>query len=74
MASQCYKFKVKLSCMSCVRAVERVLAKNNGNGEIISQDISLEDQTVAVTTTLSLEKVQEILNKTGLEYETLKNS
>ncbi|EKV14969.1 Heavy metal-associated domain, HMA [Penicillium digitatum] len=59
-----YKFNVTMTCSGCSGAVERVLKKLEG---VKTFDVSLETQTVNVTTepTLSYDNVLEKIKKTG---------
>lgn len=59
-----YHFDVSMSCSGCSNAVNRVLTKLNGVDNI---DISLEKQTVDVTTADSLDydTVYQTISKTG---------
>ncbi|PSN49389.1 Copper transport protein ATOX1 [Blattella germanica] len=74
MAAQVHEFKVAMTCNGCSSAVERVLGKLKGlyvlNDLMECQgvekvDISLDDQSVLVTSTLSAEQLLETIKKTG---------
>ncbi|KAJ6190121.1 hypothetical protein N7519_000142 [Penicillium mononematosum] len=64
MSDHQYKFNVTMTCGGCSGAVERVLKKLEG---VKTFDVSLETQTVNVTTepTLSYVDVLEKIKKTG---------
>ncbi|KAJ5490570.1 hypothetical protein LT330_008601 [Penicillium expansum] len=64
MSDHQYKFNVTMTCGGCSGAVERVLKKLEG---VKTFDVSLETQTVNVTTepTLSYDNVLEKIKKTG---------
>ncbi|KAJ9486802.1 hypothetical protein VN97_g6527 [Penicillium thymicola] len=64
MSDHQYKFNVTMTCGGCSGAVERVLKKLQG---VKTFDVSLESQTVNVTTepTLSYDDVLEKIKKTG---------
>ncbi|KAJ5951432.1 Heavy metal-associated domain HMA [Penicillium vulpinum] len=64
MSDHQYKFNVTMTCGGCSGAVERVLKKLEG---VKTFDVSLESQTVNVTTepTLSYDAVLEKIKKTG---------
>ncbi|KAJ5957844.1 hypothetical protein N7501_012123 [Penicillium viridicatum] len=64
MSDHQYKFNVTMTCGGCSGAVERVLKKLEG---VKTFDVSLESQTVNVTTepTLSYDDVLEKIKKTG---------
>ncbi|KXG51655.1 Heavy metal-associated domain, HMA [Penicillium griseofulvum] len=64
MSEHQYKFNVTMTCGGCSGAVERVLKKLEG---VKTFDVSLETQTVNVTTepTLSYDAVLEKIKKTG---------
>ncbi|GAA5856721.1 hypothetical protein JCM8547_008807 [Rhodosporidiobolus lusitaniae] len=63
-----YKFDVKMTCGGCSGAVTRVLTKAKENGEVSSFDVSLDTQTVLVTSpSLSLDEVKAKIAKTGKE-------
>ncbi|KAJ9590765.1 hypothetical protein L9F63_016281 [Diploptera punctata] len=64
MAAQVHEFKVAMTCGGCSSAVEKVLGKLKGQG-IEKVDISLDDQTVLVTSTLPVELLLEYIKKTG---------
>jgi len=58
-----YKFKVVMSCTGCSGAVDRALKKLDGIDKV---DISMENQTVFVTTkTATYDEVLEKIQKTG---------
>ncbi|KAI7850493.1 heavy metal-associated domain-containing protein [Circinella umbellata] len=57
-----YTFNVEMSCSGCSNAVNRALSRLEGIENI---DISLEKQTVVVTTDLPREKILETIKKTG---------
>ncbi|KAJ3088842.1 Cytosolic copper metallochaperone [Quaeritorhiza haematococci] len=65
---QTYKFKVGMSCTGCSGAVDRILKKTEG---VTSYDISLENQTVVVQSTLSKDQVFEAIKKSGKAVEPL---
>ncbi|ABN65009.1 antioxidant and copper/iron homeostasis protein [Scheffersomyces stipitis CBS 6054] len=64
MSGHKYHFDVSMSCSGCSGAVDRVLKKLDGVSDI---DISLEKQTVDVTTTdaLDFDTVYNTIAKTG---------
>ncbi|KAJ5420068.1 hypothetical protein N7465_002587 [Penicillium sp. CMV-2018d] len=64
MSDHQYKFNVTMTCGGCSGAVERVLKKLEG---VKTFDVSLESQTVNVTTepTISYDDVLEKIKKTG---------
>ncbi|KAJ5185998.1 Heavy metal-associated domain HMA [Penicillium cf. griseofulvum] len=64
MSEHQYKFNVTMTCGGCSGAVERVLKKLDG---VKTFDVSLETQTVNVTTEPSLpyDAVLEKIKKTG---------
>ncbi|KAJ6142605.1 hypothetical protein N7471_002058 [Penicillium samsonianum] len=64
MSDHQYKFNVTMTCGGCSGAVERVLKKLEG---VKTFDVSLETQTVNVTTepTLAYDDVLEKIKKTG---------
>ncbi|XP_069703201.1 copper transport protein ATOX1 [Periplaneta americana] len=64
MAAQVHEFKVEMTCGGCSSAVEKVLGKLKGQG-VDKVDISLENQSVLVTSTLSADQLLEIIKKTG---------
>ncbi|KAI9101287.1 hypothetical protein DFS34DRAFT_613832 [Phlyctochytrium arcticum] len=68
MSEQTYKFKVAMSCGGCSGAVDRILKKTPG---VVSHDISLEQQTVTVKSTLSQNEVFEAIKKSGKATEIL---
>ncbi|KAL6454217.1 ATX1 Metal homeostasis factor ATX1 [Candida maltosa Xu316] len=57
-----YHFDVTMSCSGCSGAVERVLKKLDG---VSSYDVSLEKQSVDITTTQSYDTVYNTIAKTG---------
>lgn len=57
-----YHFDVSMSCSGCSNAVNRVLNKLDGNSKI---DISLEKQTVDITTDADYDTVYNTIAKTG---------
>ncbi|ORZ07649.1 copper chaperone [Absidia repens] len=57
-----YLFTVEMSCSGCSGAVERALGKLQGVDKI---DVSLEDQTVKVDSSLPLDDVLAAIRKTG---------
>lgn len=62
MPSQ-YRFNVSMSCSGCSGAVQRVLSKLDGVSNV---DISLENQTVDVTTDgVDYDTVYKTIEKTG---------
>jgi copper chaperone len=64
MSDNHYLFDVKMSCSGCSNAINRVLSKKEENKKI---DISLENQTVDVITSLPYEDVLAAIKKTGKE-------
>ncbi|KNC96334.1 uncharacterized protein SPPG_09526 [Spizellomyces punctatus DAOM BR117] len=68
MTEQTYKFKVGMSCSGCSGAVDRILKKTQG---VSSYDISLENQTVVVKSTLSQNEVFEAIKKSGKPVEAI---
>ncbi|KAI5810430.1 putative iron/copper transporter Atx1 [Pyronema omphalodes] len=71
MAQSYYEFEVAMSCGGCSGAVERVLKKLDG---VVSYKTNLATQKVNVTTepTLTLEKVEEVIKKTGKAVKSAK--
>ncbi|CEP22054.1 Metal homeostasis factor ATX1 [Cyberlindnera jadinii] len=59
-----YHFDVKMSCSGCSNAVNKALSRKS---EISNIDISLEKQSVDVTTTLPYDDVLAAIKKTGKE-------
>ncbi|KAH8270614.1 hypothetical protein KR018_012297, partial [Drosophila ironensis] len=58
-----HEFKVEMTCGGCASAVERVLGKLGDKVEKVN--INLDERTVAVTSNLSSDELQEQLRKTG---------
>jgi len=63
-----HEYRVEMSCDGCSGAVQRVLAKLQGNG-VEKIDINLQDQLVRVTSTLAAEEILKIIQKTGKKVE-----
>lgn len=68
MSSKVFEFKVKMTCDGCSGAVQRVLNKHVGKG-LENFDISLENQIVKVTSTMSADDLLETIKKTGNETQ-----
>ncbi|TPX60864.1 hypothetical protein SpCBS45565_g07386 [Spizellomyces sp. 'palustris'] len=68
MTEQTYKFKVGMTCSGCSGAVDRILKKTQG---VSSYDISLENQTVVVKSTLSQNEVFDVIKKSGKPVEAI---
>ncbi|KAJ3185767.1 Cytosolic copper metallochaperone [Gaertneriomyces sp. JEL0708] len=68
MSEHTYTFKVGMTCSGCSGAVNRILSKA---ANVSSFDISLENQTVTVKSTLSQNEVLEIIKKSGKSVEPL---
>jgi copper chaperone len=64
MAARVHEFKVQMACGGCSSAVEKALGKLKGQG-VERVDISLEDQTVLVTSTLPADQLLETIKKSG---------
>lgn len=62
-----YKFNVVMSCEGCSNAINRVLMRLKP--EVSKVEISLENQTVDVYTTLPYETILEKIKKTGKEVK-----
>lgn len=62
--SQTHVFNVEMTCEGCSGAVERVLNRLKGQG-VENVLISLPDQKVSVTSTLSADQLLEVIKKTG---------
>ena len=61
---QIHVFNVEMTCEGCSGAVERVLNRLKGQG-VDNVLISLPDQKVSVTSTLSADQLLEVIKKTG---------
>lgn len=61
---QTHIFNVEMTCEGCSGAVERVLNRLKGQG-VNEVSISLPDQKVSVTSSLSAEQLLEVIKKTG---------
>jgi len=57
-----YHFDVTMACSSCSNAVNRVLSKLDGDNKV---DVSLEKQTVDITTDQDYDTVYNTIAKTG---------
>ncbi|KAF5656429.1 metal homeostasis factor ATX1 [Fusarium denticulatum] len=57
-----YEFNITMSCGGCSGAIDRVLKKLDG---VESYDVSLENQTAKVVTTLPYDTVLQKIAKTG---------
>ncbi|KAJ3298251.1 Cytosolic copper metallochaperone [Borealophlyctis nickersoniae] len=68
MTENTYTFKVGMTCSGCSNAVNRALSKQE---KVSSVDISLENQTVVVKSSLSQNEVLEVIKKTGKPVEAL---
>ncbi|KAG7305609.1 hypothetical protein JYU34_009701 [Plutella xylostella] len=62
--SSTHVFNVEMTCEGCSGAVERVLNRLKGQG-VEDVSISLPDQKVSVTATLSADQLLEVIKKTG---------
>ncbi|XP_063375320.1 copper transport protein ATOX1 [Cydia amplana] len=62
--SSTHIFNVEMTCEGCSGAVERVLSRLKGQG-VDAVDISLPEQKVSVTSTLSADQLLEVIKKTG---------
>ncbi|RVE52285.1 hypothetical protein evm_003075 [Chilo suppressalis] len=62
--SSTHIFNVAMTCEGCSGAVERVLGRLKGQG-VENVSISLPEQKVSVTSTLSAEELLEVIKKTG---------
>ncbi|XP_050362967.1 copper transport protein ATOX1 [Nymphalis io] len=62
--SSTHIFNVEMTCEGCSGAVERVLNRLKGQG-VDNISISLPDQKVIVTSTLSADQLLEVIKKTG---------
>lgn len=62
-----YRFHVVMSCSGCSNAVNKALSRLAP--DVSKTDISLEDQTVDVFTTLPYETILEKIKKTGKEVK-----
>ncbi|KAH3671055.1 hypothetical protein OGAPHI_000766 [Ogataea philodendri] len=62
MSPKHYHFNVTMACSGCSNAVNRVLTKLPG---VQNVDISLEKQTVDVTSDLDYDTVLQAISKTG---------
>lgn len=62
--STTYVFNVEMTCDGCSGAVERVLNRLKGQG-VDNVSISLPEQKVSVTSTLSSDQLLEVIKKTG---------
>ncbi|KAL2916370.1 Cytosolic copper metallochaperone [Polyrhizophydium stewartii] len=68
MTESTYSFKVGMTCSGCSGAVDRILSKTAG---VSKYEISLENQTVVVHSTLSKDEVFEAIKKSGKPVEAL---
>lgn len=68
-ASHTYDFSIAMSCGGCSGAIDRVLKKLDG---VDSYQVSLENQTARVVTTLPYETVLEKIAKTGKKINSAK--
>ncbi|XP_034825192.1 copper transport protein ATOX1 [Maniola hyperantus] len=57
-------FNVEMTCEGCSGAVDRVLGRLKGQG-VDNVSISLPEQKVSVTSTLSADQLLEVIKKTG---------
>ncbi|KAG0434269.1 hypothetical protein HPB47_019226 [Ixodes persulcatus] len=64
MASQVHEFEVEMTCEGCSGAVQRVLGKLEGQG-VNKVEIDLPNKRVFIDSTLSSEKLLEVLKKAG---------
>ncbi|KAM4059238.1 heavy-metal-associated domain-containing protein [Hirsutella rhossiliensis] len=64
-----YDFSITMTCGGCSGAVDRVLKKLDG---VESYDVSLENQTAHVVTSLPYETVLEKIVKTGKKVNSAK--
>ncbi|XP_047545562.1 copper transport protein ATOX1 [Vanessa atalanta] len=62
--SSTHIFNVEMTCEGCSGAVERVLNRLKGQG-VDNISISLPDQKVIVTSTLTADQLLEVIKKTG---------
>ncbi|CAB3228741.1 unnamed protein product [Arctia plantaginis] len=62
--SSTHIFNVEMTCDGCSGAVERVLNRLKGQG-VDNVSISLPDQKVSVTSSLSADQLLDIIKKTG---------
>lgn len=62
-----YQFDVVMSCSGCSNAINKVLSRLEP--EVSKIDISLENQTVDVVTTLPYDTILEKIKKTGKEVK-----
>jgi len=60
-----YKFHVEMTCEGCSGAVKRILTKQQEKGAVNDYEIDLPGKTVSVTSTLTMNEVQDILAKSG---------
>ncbi|KIY70122.1 hypothetical protein CYLTODRAFT_488384 [Cylindrobasidium torrendii FP15055 ss-10] len=67
MASQSYKFDVKMTCSGCSNAVTRVLTKAQNEGGVDEFTVNLDTQEVLVKGTLPYDDVLARIQKTGKE-------
>ncbi|XP_019865864.1 copper transport protein ATOX1 [Aethina tumida] len=70
MSAKVHTFKVTMTCEGCSNQIDKVLGKLKGNG-VEEVNISLPDQEVKVTTTLTSDEILEIIKKTGKKVEYL---
>lgn len=61
---QTHIFNVEMTCEGCSGAVERVLNRLKGHG-VDTIAISLPEQKVSVTSTLSADQLLDVIKKTG---------
>lgn len=64
MVFQTHIFNVEMTCEGCSGAVDRVLGRLKGQG-VETVSISLPEQKVSVTSTLSADQLLEVIKKTG---------
>lgn len=62
--SSTHIFNVEMTCDGCSGAVERVLGRLKGKG-VDNVLISLPEQKVSVTSTLSADELLDVIKKTG---------
>ncbi|XP_050672271.1 uncharacterized protein LOC126970428 [Leptidea sinapis] len=62
--SSVHIFNVEMTCEGCSGAVERVLNRLKGQG-VEDFNVSLPEQKVTVTATLSSDQLLEVISKTG---------
>ncbi|XP_022127449.2 copper transport protein ATOX1 [Pieris rapae] len=62
--SSIHTFNVEMTCEGCSGAVERVLNRLKGQG-VEEVSISLPEQKVSVTSSLSSDQLLEVIKKTG---------